>query len=209
MTVLLALKSFPHLANYHVQVLTDNITTAAYVNHLGMDPVTRFLHSRKQKYYASGSVSVRNSKLDGGRSVSGINSVRVAAASSVVSLRGSDLRTSHSRQIPKPHHRAVTAVQQSLTRLNVTRCGRTGSTRLKPAQQLRQRPLQTHWPSQLWHQKLRKMALRPPFRLSKHGMYHGLNPEPYKNPKWRLYACKLKWLVFQSSCSTSIMSCHF
>ena len=34
MAVVFALKSFPHLAN-HVQVLTDNITTAAYINHLG------------------------------------------------------------------------------------------------------------------------------------------------------------------------------
>ncbi|MES9880717.1 MAG: reverse transcriptase domain-containing protein [Sedimenticola sp.] len=51
-----------------------------------------------------------------------------------------------------------------------------------------------HWPNQTWYRKLQAMSVRPPIRIpnSRHAVQHfGQKPEPLKNRRWKIYAWKI------------------
>ena len=123
MAVLLALKSFSFPRGKKVQILTDNITTAAYINQLGgpspavPKPSTITVSqvgSLRQGTYANCALSSGNTERNGRYAIPPFRPLRVATEQGPIQIFEQSLGPTHSRPVRDNGKRPVTNVQQPL-----------------------------------------------------------------------------------------------
>ena len=217
MAVLLALNSLKHLQNQHVQVLTDNITTAAYINHLGGPSESLLPLARRIWTYA-----YQNNVTLTARYLPGCQNQTADALSRLTNAYEWQLHPKlfqylHKLWGPFTVDRFATFLNTQLPLYNSLHCDPlsmgtdalaqqdwadhlnfvNAPFRLIPrvldvikTQRAHATILVPHWPGQTWYRTLRKMACSPPLRIPKRNAINhqcGL-PEPLKNPNWRILA---------------------
>ena len=219
--VLLAMKAFrPFIAHKSVQVLSDNITTVAYINHMG-GPIKELTNIAKQIWLQAFQYQT---------------TITAKHLSGVLNVQADDL----SRQTDKfewmlskptfkmldsmwgPHtvDRFASALSTQLPRYNSRYLDPNGmpvdalaqidwaeeNNFVNPPMRLLDRVLQiiaaqgAHatviapwWPAQTWFARLRAMAITTPVRIYKRAIVQ-LNPavpEPLRNKRWNLYAWRI------------------
>ncbi len=226
MAVLLALHSFKHLRNQHVQVLTDNITTAAYVNHLG-GPSQLLMPIAKSIWMLAYEQNITlTARYLQGRCNSTADALSRLPNAYEWMLQPKLFQYLNNLWGPYSIDRFATFMNAQLPQYNSQHADpQSAGTdalaqqdwaehlnfvnapfRLLPriltllqAQQAHATIIAPHWPGQPWYQRLRAMARSPPLKIPKLAFHHQSGtPEPLKNPKWRILA----WNVCgQSRCT--------
>jgi hypothetical protein len=220
MAVVMALKSFHFPPGKRIQVLTDNITTAAYINHLGgpsrdLSNLAQSLwmdsHERGLIITATYLRGVLNTTADQLSRLSShyewqlhrglFNYIdRLWGPHTIdrfATVMNTHLPTYNSRYAD-PNTSGVDALAQQDWAMH--------NNFVNPPFRLIPKILQVietqgahatliapWWEAQTWFQKLKQLSVRPPLKLPKTGLTHesGLIPEACKNKKWRIYAWRL------------------
>ena len=134
MAVLMALKSFgPSMKEKSIQILSENVTTVAYINHLGgpnsdltdIGYLERGIRASDLSFCKTPS---RPAELPCRLVIKTIPPIRVAAASQTVSSFRSNLGPTHNRSFCNNEYHPTTKVQQQISRpfqfsLSSTRLG--------------------------------------------------------------------------------------
>ena len=219
MAVLLALKSFKGLlTNKKVQVMSDNVTTVAYLNRRPLQGTIRPCNGHLGRSGApAGNTDCKTSPWKdkrGSRLVIKDNSqVRMASPSCLIPATGTLLGAPHSGPICIYAKHATAKLQQLSQRPT---CKWSGCVRseLEESEQLCQPAISTPpqgldlvraqkvwatviapwWPAQTWAQDLIKLSVTPPIALPNSPRTFwsmGAKPEPRRNPKWRVYAWRI------------------
>jgi hypothetical protein len=220
MAVLMALKSFTFQPGKKLQVLTDNVTTAAYINHLGgpspaLSQLANALwmeaHDKRLTLSAQYLQGVLNTTADALSRLSDhyewqLNKGLFAYLEKLwgphtidrFATMSNTLLPVYNSRFADPHTSGVDALaQQNWANHNnfVNSPFRLIAQVLKvvESQKAQATVIAPWWPAQPWFQKLKQLAICPPLKLPKIGLTRGrvMMPEACKNRKWRIYAWRL------------------
>lgn len=220
MAVMMALNSFTFPRDIRLQVLTDNITTAAYINHLGgpcknLSQLAReiWLTAHKKGLtltakYLQGSLNTKADRLSRLSThyewelnhnlfkylerLWGPHTIDRFATG-----LNTQLPTYNSRFADPDSHGIDALAQQDWAAHNnyVNPPFRLIPQVLQVVSQQRAKAtlIAPCWPSQPWYQRLKQMAICPPLRLPKSGLTRGTTwmPEACRNRRWRIYAWRI------------------
>ena len=121
MAVLLGLKSLTFPTGKRIQVLTDNITTAAYINHLGgpsqdLSQLASaiWMEAHDKKTHTKCTIPERLPQYDSGRPLETFRTLRMATQQGPVSVFKSYVRPTHNRPLRNAHKHTVTQLQQQV-----------------------------------------------------------------------------------------------
>lgn len=222
LAILMGLLSFKELLKgLHVQILSDNITSVAYVNQLGgpsvqMSNLMTTIWQTAQEYNITLSAKHLAGKLNGHADrLSRIHSpyewrlnpsvFRLLNAmwgphtvDRFASMRSTQLRRYNSLYWD-PKTEGVDCLAQNWTGENnfvnppFWMLGRI--LHLITVQQVEATVIAPYWPGQRWFQRLKAMAVEKPVRIrncpKNFWSLMGTLPEPRKNPQWRLFAWRV------------------
>ena len=220
MAVLLALKSFSFPRGKKIQILTDNITTAAYINQLGgPSPALSQLANAVWLEAYDRELTLTSRYLQGTLNVTAdmlsllsdhyewqLNRGLFKYLNSLWGPHTVDrFATMVNAQLPMynsrfadPHTSGIDALaQQDWNRHNnfVNPPFRLIPKVLQVVEKQRAQAtiIAPWWPAQPWFQTLMRLSIRPPLKLPKRGLTRGQvkMPEALKNKKWRIYAWRI------------------
>ena len=233
MAVLLGLKSLTFPTGKRIQVLTDNITTAAYINQLGgpsqdlsqlASAIWMEAHDKKltlNARYLKGSLNTTADALS-----------RLSVHYEWQLNRGLFLylnrmwgphtidrfATLTNTQLPSYNSRYADPCSSGIDALAQKDWAKHNNfvnppfrmipqvLRVIEAQGAKATLIAPWWPAQPWFQKLKQLSIRPPLRLPKMGLTQGhrIMPEACKNKKWRIFAWRLRGQTTQPNYSGQV-----
>lgn len=220
--VYLGIKSFSSiLQGKAVTVLSDNITTCAYLNHLGgpVQSLTRLaqavwalvfkLDIDLRAHYLPGKLNVQADGLSREKSMYEwkLHPELFRVIDRTFGPHTIDRFASfQTRQLPRynsrsfdPETEAVDALSQNNWTQEVNFVNPPFKLIPKVLNVVQSQSavatiIAPWWPNQTWMSKLKRMAIRPPLRIPNNRraiQYYGTGAEPLKNRKWQLYAWKI------------------
>ena len=219
--VLMALRAFrPFTKDKRVIILSDNISTVAYINHMG-GPVTQLTEIAKQIWAEaiSYNVTILARHLSGKMNVQADSLSRLLDKHEWALARPTfkyldatwgphtvdRFASATTTQLPiynarylDPNHMQVDALAQQDWKRNNNFVN--GPFRLLDRilaviedQEAHATVIAPYWPAQPWCQKLMNLSITTPIRISRKSIIQ-LNPaipEPLRNPKWKIFAWRL------------------
>jgi ribonuclease HI len=220
MAILLALKTFKGLHGKSVQILTDNVSAAAYINHLGgpSKELTQLASAIWAAAYDK-SMTVTAKYLAGVDNVAADQLSRLSVKyewklhprlfTYIDKLWGPHtidrFATLANAQLPKfnslyaePFSAGVDALAQTdwASHNNFVNAPFRLTQQvldLVQAQKATATIIAPLWQAQPWFQRLHSLSICPPLKLPKHNAFlpHRAKPEPYRNKKWTTYAWRI------------------
>ena len=221
-TTLLALLSFmPHLRHKKVQIVTDNISTVAYINHLGgPSPALSRLATALWATAIENGIELTATHLAGKKNVHADALSRVTSPYEWMLHPGLFKWIDHiwgphscdrfaslaTHQLPHynslywdPLTKGIDALSQRdwsshNNFVNAPFWMIPKVLQVLQEQQASATLIAPHWPAQYWYTTLQRMAVAAPMRLprSRRVLWAvGPRPEPLKNPRWDLYVWRV------------------
>ena len=219
MAILLALKSYKNLDNKKVQVLTDNIAAAAYVNHLGgpskqlcqlANAIWMEAYERRITLQAKYLPGVQNTIADTLSRLPNKYEWRIQPRlfayidklwgphkiDRFATLANAQLSVFNSR-FAEPLTAGIDALAQKDWAKNNNFCNPPFRMINQVLQIVEQQNafatlIAPFWPAQPWFQKLKQMSICPPLKLPVNAFVPmGAQPEPMKNKQWKVYAWRI------------------
>lgn len=220
MAILLALKTFKSIQGKSVQVLTDNISAVAYINHLGgpskeltqlASAIWTEAHNRSMTVTAKHLAGVNNVAADQLSRLSDKYEWKLHprlfayidkswgphTIDRFATLANAQLRAFNSLYA-EPFTTGVDALAQTDWAENNNFVN--APFRLIPqildlvqTQKAAATIIAPLWRAQPWFQRLQNLSICPPLKLPKHNAYlpHRTKPEPHRNKKWAIYAWRV------------------